>query len=74
MLVAGVGCGLALAVEPRNYLGGLVPGVTWVLSGAVKGTIMSEMGAELLPSEAAFNRLRDAGLLFSYNEESGQPG
>ena len=61
-------CGLVGLVAsawlgPLHLLGGLVPGVTWLLSGALKGTAMHMMEERLRTSKHSYDRLKASGRL-----------
>jgi hypothetical protein len=61
-------CGLAGLVASTwfgalSLFGGLLPCVTWFLSGALKGTVMQMMGERLRASKDSYDRLNVSGRL-----------
>ncbi len=64
ILCALVGLACAAFFGPVHLAGGLVPGLTWLLAGAHKGVIMVAMEDRLRDSAEAYERIRQAGLLF----------
>lgn len=70
-LIAGLpwmGCALAGVLTsfwfgPAHLVGGILPCVSWFLSGALKGTTMMAMGDRLSASKDAYDKLKASGTL-----------
>ncbi len=63
-----VGCAFAGVLAsvwwgPSHLVGGILPGVTWFLAGALRGTTMVAMGDRLSASKVAYDHLKASGRL-----------
>jgi hypothetical protein len=64
VICAAIGLVLTFFFGPLHLVGGLLPGLTWFLSGAVKGVTMVSMESRLHESPKAYKKLKESGALF----------
>jgi hypothetical protein len=64
VICAVIGLALTIFFGPLHLVGGLLPGLTWFLSGAVKGVTMVSMESRLSESAEAYKKLKESGALF----------
>jgi hypothetical protein len=63
VICALVGWVLSIFFGPYHLVGGLLPGLTWFLAGALRGTTMVSMGDRLRESPEAYRKLKESGLM-----------
>ncbi len=63
-IFAIIGLILALFLGSHHLFAGLIPGITWLAMGVLKGTTMVGIGDELVKSKDLYDRLRTDGTLF----------
>lgn len=62
-ICAIVGFVLQIFFGPLHLIGGLLPGLTWFLSGAVRGTAMGALESKLLESPETYRKLQEEDVL-----------
>jgi hypothetical protein len=64
MILAIVGVILSFIFGAHHFIGGLLPGISWFATGALKGSTTVAMQDRLIESKALYENLRDDGTLF----------
>ncbi len=61
VICALIGLVVAIFFGPLHYVGGVLPGITWMLAGALRGTTMQAMQERLRESPQAYDKLKRSG-------------